>query len=60
MLQTMMLIIGILMIFAPQTILKKEYKEDINRIQKMKRNGIFFTIAVVAWIGFSFLKYYLI
>lgn len=60
MIQIMMLIIGILMIFAPKTILKTEYKADINRIHKMKRNGIYFTIAVVAWISFSFLKDYFI
>ncbi|GEM_PF-6860814 len=55
MIQIIMLVLGLIMIFFPQTILKKDYRNDSNRIKKMKQNGVYVTIVIIAWIGIGFL-----
>lgn len=51
-----MLVLGIVMIAAPQAVMKKEQREDMDLRKKFKRRGIFLSIIVVIWIGIDIIR----
>ncbi len=47
------LVMGLMMIFCPKVMVKKEYREDEEQLSKSKKSGIFMTIAGILLVGIS-------